>query len=122
MKPLFGIELDDASHKRSDRQKRDVFMDDVFRTANLSLLRVPIQRSYSRDEIVSKIAPLLEKDNDDVVKPAQEIVDTSTSVPFCPKCNIPMVLRAVKKGEHAGKQFYGCQNFPQCRKTQPLQE
>ena len=120
MKPLFGIELDDSSHKRSDRQERDAFVDDVFRTANLPLLRFPVQRSYGRDEIVSKITPLFKKDNHHVEKPAQEKVNISSSVPLCPKCNIPMVLRIVKKGQHAGKQFYGCKNFPQCRKTQPL--
>lgn len=121
MKPLFGIELDDASHKRSDRQERDVFVNDVFRTANLPLLRFPVQRAYSRDEIVSKIAPLFKKDNGNAAKPAQEKVENSSSVPLCPKCNVPMVLRTVKKGQHAGKQFYGCVNFPQCREMQPLQ-
>ena len=120
MKPLFGIELDDASHKRPDRQERDAFVDDVFRTANLPLLRFPVQRSYSRDEITSKIAPLFKKDSSAEVKVTQEKVEVSLSVPLCPKCNIPMVLRTVKKGQHAGKQFYGCVNFPQCKEMQPL--
>jgi len=26
-----------------------------------------------------------------------------------------MVVRTVKQGEHKGKQFYGCQNYPRCR-------
>lgn len=122
MKPLFGIELDDASHKRSDRQARDAFVDDVFHAAKLPLLHFPVQRSYSHDEIMSKIASVFKKDNNAVVKPAQKKVATSTSAPLCPKCNIPMVLRTVKKGQRVGKQFFGCQNFPQCREMQPLQE
>lgn len=61
MKPLFGIELDDASHKRSDRQTRDAFVNDVFHVANLPLLRFPVQRSYNRDEIINKIASVFKK-------------------------------------------------------------
>ncbi|MCP4142617.1 MAG: DUF2726 domain-containing protein [Chloroflexi bacterium] len=118
MKPLFGIELDDSSHKRSDRQKRDVFVNNVFRAANLPLLRFPVQRSYTRDEIVSKIAPLFKKDKSNVEKNTQNEIETLSSAPICPKCNIPMVLRTVKKGKHLGKRFYGCQNFPQCSETQ----
>ena len=122
MKPLFGIELDDSSHKRADRQKRDVFVNDVFRVANLPLLRFPVQRSYTSDEITSKIAPLFKKDNRNVTKSTQEKIEIASSAPICPKCDIPMVLRTVKKGQHIGKQFYGCRNFPKCRENQPLQE
>ena len=39
--------------------------------------------------------------------------------PICPKCGIPMLLRKVGQGEHKGKQFYGCQNFPRCREMKP---
>ena len=44
--PVAGIELDDSSHARSDRQKRDVFVDEVFRSCNLPLLHVPAQATY----------------------------------------------------------------------------
>ena len=33
----------------------------------------------------------------------------------CPKCGGEMVLREVKKGNNAGKRFYGCSRFPACR-------
>ncbi len=118
MKPLFGIELDDASHKKTDRKERDAFVNDVFYAAKLPLLRFPVQRAYSRDDIVSKIAPLFKKDNSDAATHTQGMGKTSPSVPLCPKCNIPMVLRTVKTGQHTGKQFYGCQNYPRCRDVQ----
>lgn len=35
--------------------------------------------------------------------------------PLCPKCNETMVKRAAKKGDTAGKEFWGCSNFPKCR-------
>jgi hypothetical protein len=38
MRPLLGVELDDASHQCPDRQNRDVFVDQVFAAAGLSQL------------------------------------------------------------------------------------
>jgi ssDNA-binding Zn-finger/Zn-ribbon topoisomerase 1 len=33
----------------------------------------------------------------------------------CPKCGGPMVLRTATRGTNAGKQFYGCKNYPKCK-------
>lgn len=33
----------------------------------------------------------------------------------CPKCGAKMVKRKATKGANAGKEFYGCSNFPKCR-------
>lgn len=36
--------------------------------------------------------------------------------PRCPKCNKPMVKRrAKKKGAKAGKEFWGCPQYPKCK-------
>lgn len=35
----------------------------------------------------------------------------------CPKCGSKMVVREAKKGKNTGNQFWGCTNFPQCRKV-----
>ena len=34
---------------------------------------------------------------------------------ICPRCGKELVLRTAKKGFHAGKQFYGCSGYPNCR-------
>lgn len=39
----------------------------------------------------------------------------TTAPPLCPRCGIPMVTRTARRGEHQGKQFYGCPNYPRCR-------
>lgn len=44
MRPRIGIELDDSSHAREDRQARDAFVQQVFEASGLSLLRFPAQR------------------------------------------------------------------------------
>jgi restriction system protein len=32
----------------------------------------------------------------------------------CPKCGSEMVLRVAKKGQYAGKKFWGCSKYPEC--------
>ena len=36
------------------------------------------------------------------------------SIPVCPKCGQPMVLRTAKTGRNAGHQFWGCSTYPDC--------
>jgi restriction system protein len=33
----------------------------------------------------------------------------------CPKCGSEMVLREARKGPHAGKKFWGCSKYPECK-------
>ena len=35
----------------------------------------------------------------------------------CPKCGSEMALRQAKKGKYVGNKFWGCTNFPKCRKV-----
>ncbi len=44
MQPLAGVELDDSSHNRKDRQDRDVFVEQAFSAAQLPLGRIREQR------------------------------------------------------------------------------
>jgi hypothetical protein len=36
---------------------------------------------------------------------------------FCPLCNSPMILRQARRGSNAGRTFWGCARFPDCRGT-----
>ncbi|MEE3339832.1 MAG: NERD domain-containing protein [Hallerella sp.] len=47
-------------------------------------------------------------------------VETEPLEHICPRCGAPLVLRTTKKGENAGKQFWGCSTFPKCRYILPL--
>lgn len=42
---------------------------------------------------------------------------TSSTAPACPRCSQPMVRRTAKKGANAGKDFWGCSDYPRCRGT-----
>lgn len=129
MRPLLGVELDDASHQRHDREERDEFVDQVFAAAALPLAHVSVQAGYDTRELEAYLrseAGILQ--TLDIAAPSQdaeprETVPTqppspspSVSPPSCPKCGTPMVLRVVRQeGPHKGKQFWGCPHYPKCQ-------
>ncbi|PWB55992.1 MAG: topoisomerase [Anaerolineales bacterium] len=119
MRPIAGIELDDASHNQASRRERDLFNDEVFKAAHLPLLHVPAQHDYNTKDIESRV---LQHVNNGVgnIPPVPVEINQGRSIPFCPKCGIPMVLRTAGKGEYTGQHFYGCSNFPKCRERLPF--
>lgn len=126
MRPLVGIELDDASHRRADRRERDAFVNQVFEAADLKLLHVQVQRTYNRDEIAGQVLPFLSRNATNVqdlitTTPLDHPPITSASVtqPICRKCGISMVLRTATRGDNQRQQFYGCVNYPRCREVAP---
>lgn len=119
MQPLIGIELDDKSHQRKDRQERDTFVDEVFKTAGLPLVHIPVRRAYRMDDILTQIAPHLDVSVPVAAAPA--VIEPSNK-PTCPKCGNEMMLRTAKKGANAGNQFWGCSNYPACRTMLPHEE
>ncbi len=115
MLPIAGIELDDASHDRQDRQERDAFVDQVFEAAGLPLFHMPARRAYSVEDIQQSLGMLF-----GMAPPAATVTVAAGATPTCPRCGIPMVVRTAKKGEYRGSQFWGCPNYPQCRETIPI--
>jgi len=57
-KILLCIELDDISHTREDRIKRDNFINELFEELNIKLLRVPVQSFYNLEELEKEIKTL----------------------------------------------------------------
>jgi len=41
-------------------------------------------------------------------------------IPACPRCGKPTALRTAKTGKHAGRQFWGCTGYPECKGTLEL--
>ncbi len=48
-------------------------------------------------------------------KQKEQPVEFEKEEPTCPKCGRDMINRTAKSGANAGKQFWGCSSFPQCR-------
>lgn len=43
------------------------------------------------------------------------VLQRGCSSPACPKCRNPMVRRVAKQGVNAGKEFWGCSQYPNCK-------
>jgi len=114
VRPLLGIELDDKSHKRNNRQIRDENVDNVFSAANLPLVRIPVRSSYSTSDLDSilrqHVPSIMGKTPNQVMT-----IENESVPPLCPKCGSEMVLREAKRGSNKGEQFWGCPNYPRCR-------
>jgi very-short-patch-repair endonuclease len=127
MRPLAGVELDDASHGRKDRQARDLLVEEVFAAAGLPLLREPARRAYDPAKIAALVEPVLSDQNAAnatmLVKPTRQApLSPAKSNPLCPKCGATLVVRKATKGAHAGKEFWACPNFPDCRHLQDIEQ
>lgn len=59
LRPLCGIELDDASHEREERRSRDEFVEQLFQATGLPLLRFRAARSYNVVEVKARLASVL---------------------------------------------------------------
>ena len=112
MHPRVGIELDDSSHARGDRQARDAFVQQVFEASGLPLLRFPAQHAYNIAEVAARLSPFFAEG---ALPPALPVSQDTISAPLCPKCGIPLVIRSSSRGK-----FYGCPNYPKCRQKMRL--
>lgn len=118
LKPILGIELDDKSHQRADRQERDDFVNHVFEAAKLPLIHIPVQRNYSPSDLQSKIFTHISNTQVSTEKPPQ----VQESLLRCPKCGSEMILRTAKHGDNQGGKFWGCSKYPECRGILKIQE
>ena len=112
MKPLCGVELDDISHTSKKVKDRDLFVEKVYKDANLELIRFSSRSEYVCSEIESTLSTILNRANE----------KQDNNVVLCPKCSIPMVLRKASKGPNAGNEFYGCPNYPKCKEIVNIEE
>ena len=116
VRPLLGIELDDKSHRRIDRQVRDAFIENVFAAAKLPLARLATQNAYNPIELGTQLQQKIQPIAIHATTPSMPIeIKDKTTPPRCPKCNSEMVTRIAKTGSNRGEQFWGCPNFPRCR-------
>jgi len=109
MRPLCGIELDDISHTSKKSYERDLFVEKVYKDANFELIR--LSSKYTSKDIETALTGVFDKPKENPV------VHENNEAILCPKCRIPMVLRRANKGQNAGKEFYGCTNYPQCKQV-----
>ncbi len=96
MRPRCGVELDDSSHAKQDRQERDELVDQVFAMSGLPLVRIAAKAAYSPASLLALVEQHL---NETSVKKGLPTVATGSTLPNCPKCGVPMVERVATKGQ-----------------------
>jgi len=62
LKPYMAIELDDRSHQREDRQKRDAFVDQVLTQAGIRIVHIRASSTYDLQTIRTQIGLTLLED------------------------------------------------------------
>lgn len=121
MRPVFAVELDDSSHQRSDRVERDALVDEVYKSAGLPLIHVPVRGKYNPSELEVIFSPYLTS-RPVLPEPPLPASAALGQPPLCPKCGIPLVLRQPRSTSRSSKLFYGCSNYPKCRVVVPVEE
>ena len=53
--PMLGIEVDDASHDAPERRQRDRFVNELFASTQVPLLRLPVQEIDHIERLVAKL-------------------------------------------------------------------
>jgi very-short-patch-repair endonuclease len=117
VRPLAGVELDDGSHRRPERQERDAFVDQVFEAAGLPLVRVTARHASNVAELRKLVLEQVSfSTNGSEQSPVAEANGAELAeAPVCPDCQAKMVLRTAQRGAHKGEQFWGCSNYPKCQ-------
>ncbi len=58
LNPVCGIELDDDSHSRTNRVKRDEIVENLFEKTNLPLLRISVYEMRDREALKIKLSQI----------------------------------------------------------------
>lgn len=69
------------------------------------------QGGYSEQLAAARLAFRNQKDRSDPTDRS----DLTDRIPSCPRCGKAMVLRTAKSGKNAGRQFWGCSDYPSCK-------
>jgi hypothetical protein len=118
LKPLLAIELYDHSQAKAGRKRREVWIDKLFTAAKLPILHLVAQAQYNAKALALKIAPYMTT----VVYQRGAAMTEQAAAPRCPCCHTPMQKRTVISGDYKGKEFFACQNYPNCCERLPLRK
>lgn len=122
--------LNDRYAKKEIKEKV-IRVDQLIATMNKMLSEISILSTSSMKETRKVAESLLQKNKEerpDYISKYEELIKEmetdqkiAEDVPeqpqklICPRCGAELILRTAKRGQSAGKQFYGCSAFPKCR-------
>ena len=68
----------------------------------------------------AKLLAMLEQAKTTVTMPLRIEPRLGSGKPACPRCSRTMIQQVAQQGANAGKPFWGCPAFPDCRGTLPI--
>lgn len=119
-----AIELDDKSHEKNHRRKRDALLDEAMQSAGIPLVRIPAKAGYSVGQLRERLAPFLKGSAPSVAAPTHAPADaagrSAGDSDACPKCGASRMRYEGDSGTLAGKSFWKCSRYPSCRYVEPV--
>lgn len=103
---------------KSINNRRGPGREKVFRSVIQETAEWFLEQHKTRDiDYTAKYQQFLQPSNHAMEETSSIGTATDADEPtlLCPKCGSPMILRIAKKGDRAGKPFYGCSSYPKCR-------
>ena len=76
--------------------------------------RKPVPQPAHRPAPTKADGPSYSAKTDEQANNKKTPPEKMSTAPACPICASPMVLRYARRGERAGKQFWGCSAYPKC--------
>lgn len=99
----------------SDNVKYGIFLTtSIFSPDALEFAKNKALLLIDGDELINLINDL---DFENKKKIDQIATEGDYTTPTCVNCDVKMVKRKATKGKNAGSDFWGCVNFPKCRKV-----
>lgn len=91
---------------------------------NLHMQSVQIVPQNKTETVVEQLnTAAIDTTSETSIGETAEPIKTDNAEPCvlkCPKCHGDLILRTATRGTNAGKQFYGCSNYPKCKYIQNI--
>jgi len=107
-----AIELNDRSHERKERRKRDELIVRACAEAGFPLLMLPAARGYDPERIRTAILDAMATQ-----PPPPPPADPLPTATPCPRCGAALTRRVARRGPRSGSAFLACERYPACRYT-----
>lgn len=111
---LKDVRLETGYHHVINRPQLSADIKRTVETATFTLSPDDIQTLFAKLLPYTVVSDDEKQQHIERAKKAQEAARIR-SAKHCPYCDGNLVLRTAKQGEFAGKQFWGCSNYPQCK-------
>lgn len=117
-----AVQFNSGRHLSKHRHTEDEFLKKVCEAVGIPLIWVAAESAY----VVSEVQRLLPRylTSAKAAHPDPSLCPppppAATFEKICPNCSAAMVKRVAKKGIHAGKLFWACSAFPECRTVEEI--